>query len=49
MAVGSIDTCYKQFDFANDRIWTPPHCKHSVDDSHGTTAYVYSASVVGIR
>jgi len=33
----------------NDRIWTPPHCKHAVDGSHGTTAYVYSASVVGIR
>ncbi len=30
-------------------IWTPPHCKQTFDDSHGATAYVYSASVVGIR
>ena len=28
----------------NDRIWTPPHCKQSVNDRHGTTAYVYPAS-----
>ena len=33
----------------NGCIWTPPHCKHSDDDKHGATAYVYSASVVGIR
>ena len=33
----------------NDRIWTPPHCKQTVDVRHGTTAYVYPASVVGIR
>ena len=31
------------------RIWTPPHCKHAVDVRHGTTAYEYPASVVGIR
>ena len=23
---------------AYSNIWTPPHCKHSVDDSHGATA-----------
>jgi hypothetical protein len=33
----------------NVRIWTPPHLQASCSGRHGTTAYVYPASKVGIR
>jgi hypothetical protein len=36
-------------EIANIRIWTPPHCKQIAEGKHGATAYVYPASVVGIR
>jgi hypothetical protein len=31
------------------RIWTPPHLQAICCGRHGTTAYVYPASKVGIR